>query len=87
MSRSGPAGQTNTGSRESDAPAVVRLRAEDLHAANRLALYRAKLYGRPSTTGGGDSRLRELERTREGTARRLREALAAGRTPNPPVDG
>jgi hypothetical protein len=86
MSRTGPAAKTNSGSGDRDSPAVVRLRAEDLHAANRLALYRAKLYGRPSTTGGGDSRLRELERVREGTARRLREALAAGRKPDPRVD-
>jgi hypothetical protein len=67
---------------------LVRLKAEDMHAGNRLALYRAKMYGHPSRTADGDSRLRELERIREGTARRLRQALdadaAARRTPRVP---
>jgi hypothetical protein len=56
---------------------LVRLRAEAMHATNRLALYKAKLYGRPTTTEDGSSRLRELERVREGASRRLRQALAA----------
>ena len=67
---------------------LVRLKAEDMHATNRLALYRAKSYGHPARTTDGDSRLRELERIREGTARRLRHALdadaAARRMPRDP---
>lgn len=59
---------------------LTRLKAEDTHATNRLALYRAKMYGRPGDTMDGDTRLRELERLREGTRRRLREAIAAQKT-------
>jgi hypothetical protein len=53
---------------------IEELRAEARYAHDRLDLYRAKMYGpRPTTL----SRLRELERMRDGADARLRRALEA----------
>jgi hypothetical protein len=53
---------------------IEELRAEARYARERFDLYRAKMYGlRPTTM----SRLRELERMREGADARLRRALEA----------
>jgi hypothetical protein len=50
---------------------IEDLRAEARYARERYDLYRAKMYGlRPTTI----SRLRELERMREGADARLRRA-------------
>jgi hypothetical protein len=54
-------------------PSVTELRALSKHAAERVALYRRKVY-----VGTGDlQRLAELERVAEGAAARLRRALSA----------
>jgi len=53
---------------------IEELRAEARYAHDRFDLYRAKIYGpRPTTL----TRLRELERMREGADARLRRALEA----------
>ena len=55
---------------------IEELRAEARYARERYDLYRAKMYGlRPTTL----TRLRELERTREGADARLRRALEEDR--------
>jgi hypothetical protein len=52
-------------------PRIEDLRAEARYARERCDLYRAKMYGlRPTTI----TRLRELERMREGADARLRRA-------------
>jgi hypothetical protein len=52
-------------------PRIEDLRAEARYARERYDLYRAKMYGlRPTTM----TRLRELERMREGADARLRRA-------------
>jgi hypothetical protein len=55
-----------------DANRLEGLRSEARHRRARLALYRARMYGRPATTSG--SALRALERAYEGAADRLRRA-------------
>jgi hypothetical protein len=58
----------------SDSQRIEELRAEARYARSRFDLYRAKMYGmRPTTL----TRLRELERRREGADARLRRALEA----------
>jgi hypothetical protein len=58
----------------SDSQRIEEMRAEARYARNRFDLYRAKMYGmRPTTL----TRLRELERMREGADARLRRALEA----------
>ena len=61
----------------SDHDELVRLRDEARYRGERLALYRAKLYGGRAVSQG---KLRELERASDGAAARLRraEARAAG---------
>jgi hypothetical protein len=50
---------------------LEELRAEARYARERLALYRARLYGQRRTSM---SRLRELERAADGAQTRLRDA-------------
>jgi hypothetical protein len=50
---------------------IEQLEAEERHARQRLALYRAKAYGPRPTSA---ARLRELERAHEGALARLRAA-------------
>jgi hypothetical protein len=50
------------------------LRAEARYQRRRVDLYRAKTYG---GRGGNASRMRELERSAEGAAERLRAAQRA----------
>jgi hypothetical protein len=53
---------------------LERLRDEARYRSERLALYRARLYG---GRAAGQSKLRELERASGGAAARLRRAEAA----------
>jgi hypothetical protein len=53
---------------------LERLREEARYRRERLALYRARLYG---GRAAGQSKLRELERASRGAAARLRRAEAA----------
>lgn len=57
-------------------PSLAELEAEAVHATERLALYRRRMY-----LGRGDARrLAELERVAQGAAERLRRAREAGGT-------
>jgi hypothetical protein len=63
---------------------IEELREEARYRRERLELYRARLYG---GRAGNLSRLRELERSSEGAASRLRAAKAAAAdAPKPPRD-
>jgi hypothetical protein len=57
-----------------DADRLEELRQEARYRRERLELYRARLYG---GRRGSQSKLRELERSSEGAAARLRRAKAA----------
>ena len=62
-----------------DSDRIEELRAQARYARERHDLYKAKVYGSRPTS---ESRLRELERIREGAEARLRAAereLASGR--------
>ena len=54
---------------------IEQLEAEATHYRNRVALLRAKMYGRAL---GSSARLQELERGLERAQRRLRKARSAG---------
>ena len=59
-----------------------QLREEARYRRERLALYRARLYAGRATS---ERKLRELQRSADGAAARLRRAEAAALTTRPPT--
>ncbi len=59
-----------------------QLREETRYRRERLALYRARLYGGRAASQG---KLRELQRTSDGATARLRRAEAKAPPPRPPA--